>query len=76
MRYRPAPLELCIRARRYRRVTDALPTRYRPTPLFVGRYRRVTDTPRLWFIKLKEERGGAPEAFGRRRLFQTHVAFA
>ena len=56
-------------------VTRSLPGRYRADLLFVsryeGRYRLVTapthylwvvtNTQRLWFIKLKEERGGAPE---------------
>ena len=49
--YRPDPLKLGIRERRYRRVT--VPPNY-----LWG----VTDTPRLWFIKLRKERGGAPEA--------------
>ena len=35
-----------------------------------------TDTPRLWFIKLKGGRGGAPEALERQRPTRTRVALA
>ena len=70
MRYCPVPRKLGFREVRYRRVTvpshknhgfvrcvtDALPARYRPVPLFVGRYRH---TPYVVY-KIKRREGWGP----------------
>ena len=56
-----APNSNWICEKRYRRVTDAWPAH----PINAW---DVTDTPRMWFMKLEGEWGEAPEAFAEARV--------